>query len=114
MPAIEFQIHWTKTKNSNAILRDTAAEIEIIVDNKYVANRVRGLAMSLAVSALWIGSFLLVYTFKYINVAMGATGTFWLYGIICLVSGIAIWKLVPETNGRSLEEIERELCTKES
>jgi len=36
MPTIEFKIQWTKSKNSNAILRDTSAEIEIIVDNKLI------------------------------------------------------------------------------
>lgn len=90
----------------------TLAPITWVLLSELFPNRVRGLAMSLAVSALWIGSFLLVYTFKSINVALGATGTFWLYGIICFFSGIAIWKFVPETKGRSLEQIEADLTQK--
>lgn len=87
----------------------TLAPITWVLLSELFPNRIRGLAMSLAVSALWIGSFFLVYTFKYINLALGAMGTFWLYGVICLVSGVVIKKYVPETKGQSLEQIEAKL-----
>lgn len=87
----------------------TLAPITWVLLSELFPNRIRGLAMSLAVSALWIASFFLVYTFKYINVALGAMGTFWLYGFICLVSGVVIVRCVPETKGQTLEQIESKL-----
>ena len=72
-------------------------------------DRIRGTAMSLAVSALWIACFGLTISFKPINVAFGAAGTFWLYGAICLVGFVVLYFKVPETKGRTLEEIETQL-----
>ena len=47
--------------------------------------------------------------FPVLNSGLGAAGTFWLYGIICLAGGIFVWRRLPETKGKSLEEIEHEL-----
>jgi MFS family permease len=69
-------------------------------------NRVRGLAVSVAVSALWIACFLLTYTFPLLNSALGSGGTFCLYGGICLAGFVFILMRVPETKGRTLEQIE--------
>jgi len=87
----------------------TLAPITWVLLSEIFPNRIRGAAMSLCVSALWIASFALTVTFKPINSALGAAGTFWLYGFVCLVGFIVIkWK-VPETKEKSLEAIEREL-----
>jgi SP family sugar porter-like MFS transporter len=65
--------------------------------------------MSVGVSALWIGCFALTVSFKPINTALGPAKTFWMYAGICLVGFIVmLWRL-PETKGKSLEAIEREL-----
>ncbi|VGO13559.1 D-xylose-proton symporter [Pontiella desulfatans] len=87
----------------------TLAPITWVLLSEIFPNRIRGAAMSLCVSALWIACFALTVTFKPINVALGAAGTFWLYGAICLVGFIVIKWMVPETKGKSLEDIEREL-----
>jgi SP family sugar porter-like MFS transporter len=65
--------------------------------------------MSIAVAALWSACFILTYTFPLLNHALGAAGTFWLYGTICVFGGIFIFFKLPETKGKSLEQIEREL-----
>lgn len=88
----------------------TLAPITWVLLSEIFPNRIRGTAMSLCVAALWIASFGLTVTFKPINVALGAAGTFWLYGLICLVGFIVIRQWVPETTGKSLEDIERELA----
>lgn len=88
----------------------TLAPITWVLLSEIFPNRIRGTAMSLCVSALWIACFALTVTFKPINVALGAAGTFWLYGAICLVGFIVIKLRVPETKGKSLEEIEREIA----
>jgi MFS transporter, SP family, xylose:H+ symportor len=72
-------------------------------------NRIRGAAVSVAVSALWIACFILTYTFPLLNSALGAAPTFWLYAAICAAGFIFIQRRVPETKGKTLEQIEREL-----
>lgn len=71
--------------------------------------RVRGLAMALSTFFLWLACFLLTYTFPLLNEAMGAAGTFWLYGIICLAGFFFVRAKLPETKGKTLEELEKEL-----
>lgn len=75
-------------------------------------NRIRGLAMSISVSALWIACFLLTFTFPILNAALGAAGTFWLYAGICLAGLVFVSRFVPETRGKSLEQIECEVAAK--
>jgi SP family xylose:H+ symportor-like MFS transporter len=69
-------------------------------------NRVRGLAVSIAVAALWASSFALTYSFPFLNRALGTGGTFSAYAAICLFGAVFVYRFVPETKGRSLEEIE--------
>ena len=71
-------------------------------------NRIRGVAVSIAVSALWIACFALTFTFPVLNRALGAAGTFWLYSAICVGGFIFVLRLVPETKNKTLEQIERE------
>jgi hypothetical protein len=62
--------------------------------------------MSVAVTALWTACFLLTYTFPLLNKALGAAGTFWTYAAICLAGFIFLYLRLPETRGKTLEEIE--------
>ena len=71
--------------------------------------RIRGAAMALATFFLWVACFLLTYTFPLLNESFGASGTFWLYGVICLAGFIFIKRELPETKGKTLEAIEKEL-----
>ncbi|ETN96392.1 xylose/H+ symporter [Zhouia amylolytica AD3] len=52
---------------------------------------------------------MLTYTFPLLNAFLGASGTFWCYSGICILGFIFIYKKLPETKGKSLEEIEEEL-----
>lgn len=88
----------------------TLAPITWVLLSEIFPNRIRGTAISICVSALWIACFGLTVTFKPINAALGAAGTFWLYGAICLVGFLVYWKHIPETRNKSLEQIERDLC----
>lgn len=71
--------------------------------------RIRGKAMALSTFFLWVACFLLTYTFPLLNEAVGASGTFWLYGLICLAGFFFIRAKLPETKGKTLEELEKEL-----
>jgi sugar porter (SP) family MFS transporter len=85
------------------------APVTWVVISEIFPNRIRGAAMSVAVCALWIACFILTYTFPLLNARLGAAGTFWLYAVICLLGFIFIFFKLPETKGKSLEELEHEL-----
>jgi SP family sugar porter-like MFS transporter len=72
-------------------------------------NRIRSSAMSIAITALWTACFILTYTFPLLNAALGAAGTFWTYAAVCLAGLLFIYLRLPETKGKTLEEIERNL-----
>ncbi len=87
----------------------TLAPITWVVLSEIFPNRIRGAAMSVSVSALWIGCFTLTYTFPLLRDALKPFGTFWLYSGICAAGFLFILTHLPETKGKSLEQIEREL-----
>ena len=72
-------------------------------------NRIRGAAMALAVFALWVGNFTLTYFFPALLARMGPAGIFWIFSAICAVGFLVMKAKLPETKGKTLEEIEREL-----
>jgi MFS transporter, SP family, arabinose:H+ symporter len=82
------------------------APVTWVLLSEIFPNRIRGLAMSVATFALWAACFVLTYTFPLLNKLLNASGTFWLYGIICLLGFWFIFKKLPETKGKTLEEIE--------
>ncbi|MBD0724754.1 MFS transporter [Flavobacterium sp. L1I52] len=85
------------------------APITWVVLSEIFPNRLRGVAMSIATFSLWIASFILTFTFPILNDLLGASGTFWVYSFICVLGYLFIKRKLPETKGKSLEEIEREL-----
>lgn len=85
------------------------APVTWVVISEIFPNRIRGAAMSVAVMALWIACFILTYTFPLLNKRLGSAGTFWLYGIICVAGFVFILRRLPETKGKTLEQIEQEL-----
>lgn len=87
------------------------APVTWVVISEIFPNRIRGAAMSVAVTALWAACFLLTYTFPALNATLGPSGTFWLYAAICAGGFVFMKRWLPETRGRTLEEIERDLAT---
>jgi sugar porter (SP) family MFS transporter len=88
------------------------APVTWVLISEIFPNRIRGLAISIAVSALWIACFAVTYTFPILNNSVGAAGTFWCYGAFCLLGLVFVARAVPETKGKTLEEIERDLLKK--
>lgn len=72
-------------------------------------NRIRGVAMAICTFALWVGCCTLTFTFPSMNAALGSSGSFWIYSAICCCAFIFLWHRCPETKGKSLEELEKEL-----
>jgi SP family sugar porter-like MFS transporter len=87
----------------------TLAPIVWVVISEIFPNKIRGMAMAVSTFSLWTACFVLTYTFPLLNNELGAYGTFWLYGIICVLGFLFIKKYLPETKGKSLETIENEL-----
>jgi SP family arabinose:H+ symporter-like MFS transporter len=85
------------------------APITWVVISEIFPNRIRGAAMSIAVFSLWVGCTALTLTFPYLKAGLGAHGAFWLYGVICVVGFVVILIKLPETKGKTLEDIERDL-----
>ena len=85
------------------------APVTWVLISEIFPNRIRGAAVAVAVSALWIACFILTYTFPLLNRALGPAMTFWLYAAICAAGFAFIYLQVPETKNKSLEQIEKEL-----
>lgn len=87
----------------------TLATAMWVIISEIFPNRVRGVAMSVCTFSMWAACFILTYSFPMLNSSLGAAGTFWLYGVICLAGGVFVVFYLPETKGKSLEELEKEL-----
>ena len=87
----------------------TLAPITWVLISEIFPNRIRGTAISIAVSALWIADFVLTQTFPSLKAAVGTAGAFWLYAIICAAGFGFVMAAVPETKGKSLEELENNM-----
>ncbi|PQP23134.1 sugar porter family MFS transporter [Rhodococcus opacus] len=70
---------------------------------------IRGFAMGIAVFVLWTTNALISFVFPILNSVLGSTGTFGLFVLVNLVSVYFVYRFVPETKGRSLEELEDRL-----
>ena len=83
----------------------TLAPVTWVLISEIFPNRVRSQGVSAAVSALWIASFALTYTFPIMNRSLGTAGVFLTYSVVCLAGFFFVAAMVPETKGRTLEEI---------
>lgn len=73
--------------------------------NEIYPNRIRGKAVAVATAANWGAAFVVSMTFLSLLDALGGTLTFWLFGVISIASFVWIGRKVPETKGRTLEEV---------
>lgn len=92
-----------------AIYAMSLAPITWVILSEIFPNRIRGAAMAVATFGLWVACFILTYTFPLLNASLGAAGTFWVYAGICLAGFVFVLLRLPETKGKSLEDIEKAL-----
>lgn len=83
-----------------------SAVIFVFLSEMY-PTRIRGLAMSIATLSLWIGTYLIGQLTPWMLETLTPSGTFFLFATMCIPYMLIVWKLMPETAGKSLEEIER-------
>jgi len=82
------------------------AVIFVLLSEMYPV-KVRGAAMSIAGLSLWIGTYLIGQLTPLMLTKLTPAGTFWLFAVMCVPYMLIVWKLLPETTGKSLEEIEQ-------
>ncbi|MDD2961524.1 MAG: sugar porter family MFS transporter [Muribaculaceae bacterium] len=82
------------------------AVVWVILSEMYPI-KVRAVAMSIAGFALWVGTFLIGQLTPWLLENITPAGTFILFAVMCVPYMLIMWKLVPETTGKSLEEIEK-------
>ena len=90
------------------------APVTWVILSEIFPNRIRGQAMAVATFALWTGTFTLTLTFPVFMEHLQGAYTFWMYGIICVLGFLFILKVLPETKGKTLEELEKILTKKSS
>jgi SP family arabinose:H+ symporter-like MFS transporter len=83
-----------------------SAVIFVFLSEMY-PTKIRGLAMSIAGFSLWVGTYLIGQLTPWMLENATPAGTFFLFAFMCIPYVLIVWKLMPETAGKSLEEIER-------
>ena len=81
------------------------AVVFVLLSEMY-PNSVRGRAMSIAGFALWIGTYL-IGQLTPVLLGWSQAGTFFVFAAMCVPYMLIMWKVIPETTGKTLEEIER-------
>lgn len=82
-----------------------SAVVFVLLSEMY-PNRVRGIAMSIAGLSLWTGTYLIGQFTPWCMSTLKPQGTFFLFALMCLPYMYIMWKKIPETTGKTLEEIE--------
>jgi SP family arabinose:H+ symporter-like MFS transporter len=85
----------------------TMGPIVWVVIAEIFPTRIRGRAMAIATAALWVADFAVSLTFPVIADKLHESFAFWLYAGMCAINVVFMWRVLPETKGRSLEDIER-------
>lgn len=88
--------------------------LAFVVISEIFSNRNRGIAMSVCIFFLWAAVYAVSQTFPMLLDSIGTAFTFWIYMIMAAIAFVFILKMIPETKGKSLEEIERYWHTKEA
>jgi SP family xylose:H+ symportor-like MFS transporter len=100
-----------------AIFALSVGPVTWVIISEIFPTRIRGRAMSIATVFLWGANWLVSQTFPMMNENPWLVGrfhhgfSFWIYGLLCIILLIFMWRVVPETKGKSLEEIEKSLTS---
>lgn len=85
------------------------APVTWVVNAEIFPNRLRGTGLSFVTLFLWVACFALIQTFPWLFNRLNGAYLFWFFAVVCGAGFGFIWRNVPETKGKSLEQIEREL-----
>jgi sugar porter (SP) family MFS transporter len=89
-----------------------------VILSEIFPTRIRGRAMAIATVCLWVANYIVSQTFPMMNddkswfvATFHRAFPFWLYGVFCAVLLVFVWRFVPETKGKTLEQIEKHWTT---
>ncbi|NOU96866.1 sugar porter family MFS transporter [Paenibacillus sp. LMG 31456] len=85
-----------------------------VIISEIFPNRIRGKATAIAAMALWAADYVVSQSFPPLLNSAGPAITFWIFGIMSLFTFFFTWRIVPETKGKSLEEIESLWASKQT
>lgn len=80
--------------------------LKFVVASEIFPNAIRGRALAISIMVMWIADTIVGQLTPILLKRIGSAGTFWFFAFFCLVAFIAVFKLLPETKGKSLEQIE--------
>ncbi|MTH17678.1 sugar porter family MFS transporter [Flavobacterium sp. LC2016-01] len=94
-----------------ALYASSLAPVTWVLISEIFPNRIRGLASSVAIVSLWIGYFIIAFTFPILAEKLGTYGPFYLYSAICFLGFVFVLKKVKETKGQTLEQVEEYMAS---
>lgn len=80
--------------------------LKFVVASEIFPNAIRGRALAISIMVMWIADTIVGQLTPILLEEIGSAGTFWFFAFFCLVAFFAVYKLLPETKGKSLEQIE--------
>jgi MFS transporter, SP family, arabinose:H+ symporter len=80
--------------------------LKFVVAAEIFPNRIRGRAMALSIMVMWIADTIVGQLTPVLLKGIGTAATFWVFAAFCVIAFITVYKLLPETKGKTLEEIE--------
>ncbi|HEX2534267.1 MAG TPA: sugar porter family MFS transporter [Chitinophagaceae bacterium] len=81
--------------------------LTFVVVAEIFPTHIRGRAMSVAIFFLWLSVYIVSQTFPMLLESIGSSWTFWIYMVMSVIAFLFVWSMVPETKGKTLEEIEQ-------
>ena len=82
--------------------------LKFVVAAEIFPNKIRGRAMAISIMVMWIADTIVGQLTPILLKSIGTSATFWLFAAFCVIAFITVYKLLPETKGKSLEQIEAE------
>jgi SP family arabinose:H+ symporter-like MFS transporter len=82
--------------------------LKFVVASEIFPGALRGRALAISIMVMWVADTLVGQITPVLLKEIGSAGTFWFFAFFCVVAFITVYKLLPETKGKSLEQIENE------
>jgi len=82
--------------------------LKFVVAAEIFPGNIRGRAMAISIMVMWIADTIVGQLTPILLKSIGTAFTFWLFALFCLIAFITVYKLLPETKGKSLEQIEKD------
>jgi MFS transporter, SP family, arabinose:H+ symporter len=88
--------------------------LKFVVAAEIFPNKIRGRAMAISIMVMWVADTIVGQLTPILLKSIGTPATFWMFSAFCVIAFITVYKLLPETKGKSLEQIEAEWKVKQT